>query len=68
MPATNDNLTIDVLRNEAFDGFVTFEEVRDNANAVPSSGGIYVVTRRAAHPPTFLTESCGGHFKGRNPT
>jgi hypothetical protein len=31
-------------------------------------GGVYLVVRRAPHPPTFLAESCGGHFKGRNPT
>ena len=37
-------------------------------NAVPLSGGIYIVTRRCSAPPRFLAESCGGHFKGRNPT
>jgi hypothetical protein len=68
MAPTNDKLTIGALRSEAFDGFVTFEELRDDACAVPSSGGVYVVVRRATHPPTFLHESCGGHFKGRNPT
>jgi len=68
MPATNHKLTIEVLCGEAFCGFVTFDELRDRMNAVPLSGGIYVVMRRAAHLPTFLAESCGGHFKGRNPT
>ena len=68
MQSNNDKLTIDVLRSWAFCGFVTFDELRDDVSAVPFSGGIYVVARRAAHPPTFLAESCGGHFKGRNPT
>jgi hypothetical protein len=68
MSATNDKLTIDVLRSEGFDGFVTFEELRDGATGVPLSGGVYVVIRRGTHSPTFLTESCGGHFKDRNPT
>ena len=61
-------LTFDVLRSEAFDGFVTFEQLRDDASAVPSNGGVYVVVRPATQAPTFLAESCGGHFKGRNPT
>jgi hypothetical protein len=68
MAVTNDTPTIDVLGDETFDGFVTFEELRDDASAVPFSGGDYVVVRRAKLPPTFLAESCGGHFRGRNPT
>ena len=42
MATTNDKLTIDVLRSEGFCGFVTFDELRESANAVPLSGGIYV--------------------------
>jgi hypothetical protein len=68
MTASNHKLTIDVLRGEAFDGFVTFKELRDDASAVPLSGGVYVVVRPATQPPAFLAESCGGHFKRRNPT
>jgi hypothetical protein len=68
MAATNDKLTIDVLRSEAFEGFVTFEELRRDGDAVRTSGGVYVVTRQVTYPPTFLAESCGGHFKDRNPT
>lgn len=34
----------------------------------PNCPGIYVVTRATSTDPQFLSESCGGHFKGRNPT
>jgi len=68
MSASDNKLTIDGLRGEAFDGFVTFEQLRKDANAVPLTGGVYIVARQASDPPAFLAESCGGHFKGRNPT
>ena len=65
----NRTLTIDALRGEGFNGFLTFEELRLDASAVPSSaGGAYVVVRQSTEAPGFLEESCGGHFKGRNPT
>lgn len=59
------------LRGDAFkgfDGFVTFDELRNGGlDEVPPSGGVYVVIRRSKEDPVFLDESCGGHFKGKNP-
>jgi hypothetical protein len=60
------------LRGDAFkgfDGFVSFDALRDGALAeVPTKAGVYVVLRLSKDDPTLLDESCGGHFKGKNPT
>jgi hypothetical protein len=54
---------------KGFDGFVSFDELRNGAlEAVPKTGGVYIVMRRSKDEPTFLDESCGGHFKGKNPS
>jgi hypothetical protein len=60
------------LRGDAFkgfDGFVSFDALRNGALAeVPTSGGAYVVLRLSKDDPSFLDASCGGHFKGKDPT
>jgi hypothetical protein len=54
---------------EGFTGFVSFDELRNGAlKDVPETGGVYLVVRHSKEEPSFLEESCGGHFKGKNPT
>jgi hypothetical protein len=53
-------------------GFVGFSSVRDlqqsRCGAVPRESGVYLVLRDAARPHCFSPLSCGGHFKGKDPT
>ncbi len=60
---------IDTLRSEGFAGFVTVRELQSSScTAVPEAAGVYLVVRPVKEAPVLATESCGGHFKGRNPT
>ncbi len=50
-------------------GFTGWTPFRDLPSAsVPAKEGIYIVFRESLDPPTFLTRSPAGHFKGRDPT
>ena len=57
------------LTEQGFTGWVPWSDHRTAFNAVPlEAGGVYVVVRTDAEPPTFLEQSAGGHFKGEDPT
>lgn len=57
------------LKKAGFDGFTTFAALLDGElERVPCEAGAYVVIRPSSAPRSFLESSCGGHFKGRNPT
>lgn len=61
-------MTAQALEACGFQGFVRFQDLRESALAtVPRTEGTYVVLGQSL-PPVFVPESCGGHFKGRNPT
>jgi hypothetical protein len=55
------------LADRGFVGLVPFSTIL-HEDPVPRVGGVYVVIRDSLEPPAFLSESVGGHFKGRNPT
>lgn len=54
------------LKEKGFQGFVRFAELP--SSPVPSGAGVYIVYRESLKPLIFLGLSCGGHFKGRDPT
>lgn len=54
------------LEAAGFVGWVPFPAIR--ASACPSSGGVYVITYGGSYPLTFAERSCGGWFKGKDPT
>jgi hypothetical protein len=54
------------LEAAGFVGWVPFSAIA--TSACPSTGGVYVVTYRGAEPLAFAERSCGGWFKGRDPT
>jgi hypothetical protein len=63
------DFTADGLKQAGFDGFTTFAALLGGElERVPREAGAYVVIRSSPTPPSFLETSCGGHFKGRNPT
>jgi hypothetical protein len=49
-----------------FTGWLPFAAIR--TSACPTSGGVYVVTYNAESPVAFSERSCGGWFKGKDPT
>jgi len=52
-----------------FTGFKTVKELKSQGvSSIPQEKGVYVVLRKNLTAPEFLSESIGGHFKGRNPT
>lgn len=55
-----------VLAAAGFVGWSPFPAIRESA--CPSSGGVYVITYSCSEPPTFAEHSCGGWFKGKDPT
>ena len=54
------------LRSQGFDGFMTWAAF--DPRTVPDVGGVYVVLYPADTMPSFENVSCGGHFKGRDPS
>ena len=54
------------LERTGFVGWVPFTAIR--ASACPSTGGVYVIKHDAAEPVIFAERSCGGWFKGRDPS
>jgi hypothetical protein len=55
--------------NQGFRGFVTVEALQQSACAdIPNKPGVYLILWPLSETPTFLPESTGGHFKGKNPT
>ena len=54
------------LEEAGFVGWLPFADLR--SSSCPSTGGIYVVTYGGANPASYPDESCGGWFKGRNPS
>lgn len=55
------------LEAAGFTGWLTFPEARAS-NAIPATGGVYVVTYSGGSPVAFLPSNPGGRFKGRDPT
>jgi hypothetical protein len=57
------------IRDEEFEGFVTFSDLRAGGiKAVPTCGGVYIVLYEGNHPPNFLDVSVGGWFKDKDPS
>jgi hypothetical protein len=54
------------LKAIGFVGWVPFLAIR--ASACPSSGGVYVITYNGGNPVRYPERSCGGWFKGKDPT
>lgn len=54
------------LREAAFEGWITFGELR--TSTCPPTGGVYVVTYGGALPTDWPDRSCGGWFKGKDPS
>jgi hypothetical protein len=54
------------LEKAGFTGWLPFAEIR--RSACPTSGGVYVVIHDAESPVIFAQRSCGGWFKGQDPT
>ncbi|MGH2755360.1 MAG: hypothetical protein ACRDLB_13155 [Actinomycetota bacterium] len=56
------------LVQRGFRGFVPFDELLAGRLAeIPTAPGTYVILWKHSQPPTFVAESCGGHFKAKNP-
>lgn len=54
------------LEAAGFVGWIPFSHVR--TSNCPATGGVYVVTFDGSSPPKFAERSCGGWFKGKDPT
>ena len=61
--------TQDSLRHAGFIGWVPWSQCPEALTAIPSTaGGVYVISRIDASPPSFLECSAAGRFKGIDPT
>lgn len=61
-------MNIEIFKHEGYQGFVTVESLMTNECLnVPNEKGIYLMLKNGVKKE-FLTESEGGHFKGKNPT
>ena len=54
------------LEKTGFTGWLPFAAIR--TSGCPTTGGVYVITYKAESPITFSERSCGGWFKGKDPT
>ena len=54
------------LEARGFRGFAPFSDL--TVTDVPTVAGVYVIVRTSATPPTFLSSSPAGHFKGHEPS
>jgi hypothetical protein len=63
------SFTVESLKKEGFSGFVTFAALLNGElSRVPTGPGVYVAIRTSRTTPGFSQTSCGGHFKGGDPT
>lgn len=60
------DFTVSALKGAGFEGWVAFDTLR--AAACPTAGGVYVVVQDLETPPIFAATSCGGWFKGKDPS
>lgn len=54
------------LEDAGFSGWAPLSAIR--TTVCPSSGGVYVITYEGSAPVEFRARSCGGWFKGKDPT
>jgi hypothetical protein len=54
------------LEKAGFFGWVEFPAI--SSTDCPSSGGVYVISYGGGNPADYPERSCGGWFKGKNPT
>lgn len=61
--------SVEDIRQSGFKGFETISILQTSeCRGVPDERGVYLVLRRNTKRPDFLSESIGGHFKGKDPT
>lgn len=61
--------SVEAIRNMGFMGFSSVRDLqRCRCSAVPREPGVYLVLRDVARLCCFSPLSCGGHFKGKDPT
>ena len=60
------NFTRKALEQAGFVGWIPFHSIR--SSSCPVAGGVYVVTCKPNDPVRFADISCGGRFKGRDPS
>ena len=61
--------SIDDIKRSGFRGFLAISALQaSKCHEVPDMRGVYLVLRPKKVPPVFLTQSTGGHFKGKDPT
>ena len=59
--------TLDQVRSEGFEGFVTVRQLRTNPDLAPDSRGVYLVLMPDGFISDFVERGTGGRFKGRDP-
>ena len=61
--------TEQALRDQGFQGFLTFRELREGRmKEIPEEAGAYVILYTAGTKPRFLERNPGYHFKKKDPT
>jgi hypothetical protein len=61
--------SIDGIKRCGFEGFLAISALQaSRCHEVPDERGVYLVLRSKKARPVFLSQSTGGHFKGKDPT
>ncbi|WP_292264880.1 hypothetical protein [Butyricimonas sp.] len=59
--------SIEELKREGFIGFVSINELWQDASCISKEKGVYLVLHVKEGKPTFLEKGSGGFFKEKNP-
>lgn len=62
-----DFVSIDSLREQGFEGFLTVAELVGRYREIPDKMGVYLVVTPGGFEPEYVARGAGGFYKGRDP-
>ena len=59
--------SIDELKDDGFEGFITIAELNKDSTHIPKTMGIYLVIFKGDKRPAFVEQGTGGFYKSKDP-